>query len=139
SAGWLAMVIDTVVPAVDKVSDVSSRLEEILKFSLDDASEIQDTLTDPGAIELLRQFSAALDLDSTLTTAQFRAIAGTLKDSTKRKGKALFHPIRAALTMKSSGPELDKLIPLIEGAAKYGLHQVSGCSQRVKAFLQRYG
>lgn len=37
----------------------------------------------------------------------------TLKDSTGRKGKALFHPLRAALTGQDSGPEMAKLLPLL--------------------------
>ena len=48
-------------------------------------------------------------------------------------------PLRAALTAKSSGPELDKLIPLIEMAARLGIHGVLSCKDRVKAFLARYG
>jgi len=66
-------------------------------------------------------------------------MVGSLKEATKRKGKQLFHPLRAALTAKSSGPELDKLIPLIEMAARLGIHGVLSCKDRVKAFLARYG
>jgi glutamyl-tRNA synthetase len=90
-------------------------------------------------MDLLRQFSAELQSGTSLTTAEFRTIAGALKDATKRKGKQLFHPIRAALTMKSSGPELDKLIPMIEFAAQLKLHDVASCRDRAKAFLERYG
>ena len=36
-----------------------------------------------------------------------------LKASTGRKGRALFHPLREALTGKDSGPELAALLPLI--------------------------
>ena len=136
---WLAMISDTIVPAVDKISEVPDRLAQILAFPLDDSSDIQDTLTDPGAIQMLRLFQTELDTHEQLTTAQFREIAGKLKDSSKRKGKQLFHPIRAALTMKSSGPELDKLIPLIETASKFNLHGVARCRDRVKEFLVRYG
>ncbi len=136
---WMAMVMDTVVPTVDKVSEIPDRLTQMLEFSLEDSSDIQDTLGDSGAIEMLRQFLAELDSRDQLTTAQFREIAGKLKESSKRKGKQLFHPVRAALTMKSSGPELDKLIPLIETAAKYDLHHVARCRDRVRDFLVRYG
>lgn len=34
-----------------------------------------------------------------------------------RKGKALFHPLRLALTARETGPEMAKLLPLI-GRAK---------------------
>ena len=38
---------------------------------------------------------------------------GAIKEKTGRKGKALFHPLRLALTGKESGPELAQLLPLI--------------------------
>ncbi len=38
---------------------------------------------------------------------------GAIKDKTGRKGKALFHPLRLALTAQESGPELAQLLPLI--------------------------
>jgi glutamyl-tRNA synthetase len=40
-----------------------------------------------------------------------------IKETTGLKGKALFHPLRLALTGQDSGPELAKLLPLI-GRAK---------------------
>jgi glutamyl-tRNA synthetase len=42
---------------------------------------------------------------------------GTLKSITGRKGRALFHPLRLALTGRENGPELAALLPLI-GKAK---------------------
>jgi glutamyl-tRNA synthetase len=42
---------------------------------------------------------------------------GAVKQATGLKGKALFHPLRLALTGRESGPELAKLLPLI-GRAK---------------------
>ncbi len=47
-----------------------------------------------------------------------------LKQATGLKGKALFHPLRLALTGHESGPELAKLLPLI-GRAK-ALARLSG-------------
>ena len=36
-----------------------------------------------------------------------------LKEATGKKGKALFHPLRLALTGRDQGPELAVLLPLI--------------------------
>jgi glutamyl-tRNA synthetase len=36
-----------------------------------------------------------------------------LKQSTGRKGKSLFRPLRLALTAREEGPELKALLPLI--------------------------
>lgn len=43
----------------------------------------------------------------------FRAWAGAVKDATGRKGRALFMPLRLALTGLDHGPELAPLLPLI--------------------------
>ena len=42
---------------------------------------------------------------------------GALSAATQRKGRALFHPLRLALTARETGPEMAKLLPLI-GRAK---------------------
>jgi glutamyl-tRNA synthetase len=36
-----------------------------------------------------------------------------LKATTGRKGRALFHPLRVALTGREAGPEMKTLLPLI--------------------------
>jgi len=41
------------------------------------------------------------------------AWTGAVASATGRKGKALYHPLRLALTAREHGPELKKLLPLI--------------------------
>jgi glutamyl-tRNA synthetase len=41
------------------------------------------------------------------------ALTAALKAGTGRKGKALFHPLRLALTGRESGPDMHALLPLI--------------------------
>jgi len=43
----------------------------------------------------------------------FKALAATVKQDTGLSGKALFQPLRAALTGELDGPEMVKLLPLI--------------------------
>ena len=40
-------------------------------------------------------------------------LVARLKETTGRAGKALFHPLRRALTGRDSGPEMAALLPLI--------------------------
>jgi glutamyl-tRNA synthetase len=49
--------------------------------------------------------------------ASWTAWTGAVKAQTGRKGRALFHPLRLALTARADGPELAALLPLI-GRAK---------------------
>ena len=43
----------------------------------------------------------------------YSALTSALKAATGRKGKALFHPLRLALTGRDSGPDMHALLPLI--------------------------
>jgi glutamyl-tRNA synthetase len=66
-------------------------------------AETQDFLA--GAAEV----AAALDWSAD----PWRTLTGLLKDTTGRKGKALFLPLRQALTGMDHGPEMAALLPLI--------------------------
>ena len=51
------------------------------------------------------------------TEATWKEWTGAVSAATKRKGRALFHPLRLALTARETGPEMARLLPLI-GRAK---------------------
>ncbi len=55
------------------------------------------------------------------------ALTAALKEATGRKGKALFLPLRQALTGMDHGPDMGELLPLIgEATARERLRQASG-------------
>ena len=51
------------------------------------------------------------------TEETWKEWTGAVSAATQHKGRALFHPLRLALTARESGPEMAKLLPLI-GRAK---------------------
>ena len=53
------------------------------------------------------------------TEATWKEWTGAVSSATGRKGRALFHPLRLALTARETGPEMARLLPLI-GRAKAG-------------------
>ena len=71
---------------------------------------------------------------------RFRAAANEVRGLTGQKGKALFHPIRLALTGRSEGPELDLAVPAIDRGAELGpgsgLPTMIGCRERAAAFRE---
>ena len=139
---WVRIVINTLIAGVDVVPEIATALGEVLSFPVNEESQAVDcieTAQDAGAIDLLRRFETELEKRDHLTVEDFHAIVGELKRSTGRKGRALFHPMRVGLTARSSGPELDKLIPLVETGARLGVRGVISCRARVAAFLNRYG
>jgi glutamyl-tRNA synthetase len=71
--------------------------------------EIEPVVEDP---DFLAQAAACLPAAPWDETT-WGAWTGALKTATGRKGRALFHPLRLALTGCESGPELAALLPLI--------------------------
>jgi glutamyl-tRNA synthetase len=61
--------------------------------------------------------AAALVPDDPLTDESWSAFIERVKAETGAKGKALFHPLRVALTGREKGPEMAAIFPLI-GAAR---------------------
>ena len=72
---------------------------------------------------------------SPMTPERFKAIVNEVKEKTGAKGKELFHPIRIVITGSHSGPEFDKLIPILEeGSALELPTHVMNVRERVDAF-----
>ena len=64
---------------------------------------------DRAFLDSAAEVAATLDWSSD----PWHALTGALKDATGRKGRALFHPLRRALTGRDSGPDMAALLPLI--------------------------
>lgn len=73
------------------------------------AGEIQPSLEDGDVLAAARETLPEEPWDE----ATFTRWTASLKERTDRKGKALFHPLRLALTGREQGPELAALLPLI--------------------------
>jgi glutamyl-tRNA synthetase/nondiscriminating glutamyl-tRNA synthetase len=75
-----------------------------------------------------------------MTPERFKAIMNEVKAKTGAKGKDLFHPVRTVLTGSHSGPEFDKLIPILEEGSKLAVPQhVMSVGERLAAFRAAKG
>jgi glutamyl/glutaminyl-tRNA synthetase len=82
---------------------------------------------------VLQSFSTKLSAEpEPIEAARFKALIKEVQKETGIKGPALFHPIRILLTGAQSGPEFDKLVPLMEEGAKLRLSL--SVKQRVAAW-----
>jgi glutamyl-tRNA synthetase/nondiscriminating glutamyl-tRNA synthetase len=136
-------VLPMVTGAVDRLADVPARVASVFTYpegeSLEAAAEalVADTPEARGVVTALAQ---ALSGHARLTRETYREVAQAVRQHTGVKGRALFHTIRVALTGCESGPELDLLIPAIEGAAeagpRSGVAAVDGCRERAMRFHQ---
>jgi len=82
-----------------------------------EAADWWQVVTGPVAQSALdadeRNYLAAAAETLSQTGADWAALTSALKEATGRKGKALFLPLRRALTGHDHGPEMAALLPLI--------------------------
>ena len=118
---YLASLVPLFNASVDRLEQVPARLRQLFYFS--SAAALEDaTIRGEAAEGPARQVIEALadQLQSApplLDKRAFRDIADRVKQKTGQKGRALFHPIRIALTGAADGPELDLLVPAMERGA----------------------
>ncbi len=67
----------------------------------------------------------------------FKAWMNEIKDATGVRGQELFHPVRIAITGAHSGPDFDKLIPVIEEGAALNIG-VRSIRDRIDSFVGAY-
>ncbi|MFN3973205.1 MAG: glutamate--tRNA ligase [Gemmobacter sp.] len=78
-----------------------------------------EPLVDPEDREFVAQAMALLP-PRPWTAATWGAWTGAVKAATGRKGKALFHPLRRALTGRDAGPEMADVMPLLQTVRNAG-------------------
>jgi glutamyl-tRNA synthetase/nondiscriminating glutamyl-tRNA synthetase len=110
--GYLETLLPMAVGSVDRVEEIPERLTCIFRWDVTQATRLVQAEADGPAV--IRAFAAEIEDAGPLDREKFRAAAARVRERTGRKGAALFHPIRVALTGEPSGPELDLAIPAID-------------------------
>jgi glutamyl-tRNA synthetase len=141
---YLARVVPLAAASIDRLEQVPVRLRFLFDYSaeraLDDAA-IRAEVSEQGAgavvIALAQELRSA---DRLRDRDAFRAAAARVRERTGQKGKALFHPIRLALTGESEGLELDLAVPAIEAGAELGaasgIRTIAGVRERAASFAR---
>jgi glutamyl-tRNA synthetase/nondiscriminating glutamyl-tRNA synthetase len=135
---WLERVLDAVLKNIRSLDQLAEAAHVILDFDAAVAIAGQDgqtLLADSGAVDVLKAFIPKVLAEGALRYERFREFAKAVQKETGKKGKDLFHPIRMALTGASSGPELEKLIPIFEEGGKLPLaHHIRSVAERLREF-----
>jgi len=149
-AGWVSDLVDgdltyleSVIPiaaaSVDRLEQIPARLSFLFDYSavrsLQNGSIAQEAHESAAVIEsLARELETSAPL---LDRDAFRAMAKRVQQSSGAKGKALFHPIRLALTGEAEGIELDLAVPAIERGAQLsqsGIRRIVSAGKRAAEF-----
>jgi nondiscriminating glutamyl-tRNA synthetase len=146
--GWLRRVVELLAPSVDRLEQLPERASLIFQYDAKAALTAPDNaevLAWPHTDAVLARFTFKILEDESaregkLTPEQFKKIVNEVKAETAAKGKELFHPIRIVVTGSHSGPEFDKLIPILEEGSRLPLpRHVLNVHQRVEEFAKARG
>jgi len=142
---WFLKVLELRLPAVDRLDQLPERASLIFNYDANAALADPDNaevLNWPHTDAVISRFTfKILENESAragkLTPEEFRAIVNHVKAETGTKGKELFHPVRLMITGSHSGPDFDKLIPILEAGSQLQLpRHVMSVFERVQAFAK---
>ena len=141
AADYIASLLPMAVGSVDRLEEIPDRVRFLFDFDAANAltrPEVADVLHEPGARDVIGALADELAGAGRLDKDSFRAAANRVKQRTGQKARALFHPIRIALTGHSGGPELDLAVPAIDRGAELapsaGIAAIVGNRERARAF-----
>jgi len=140
---FLASAMAMATSSVDRLDQVPARLALLFEYSAERAladAQVRDEMKEARARAVVTALAEELASAPRLDRETFRAVAAHVKARTGDKGRALFHPIRVALTGRAEGPELDLAVPAIDRGADLprsaGVPPILGCRERAAAFLR---
>jgi nondiscriminating glutamyl-tRNA synthetase len=140
---FVSLVLPMAVGSVDRLDEVADRVKFLFEFDPAAAMakpEVVEVIETPGAKDVILGFAEELRIAGRLDRESFRAAANRVKQKSGQKGRALFHPIRVALTGEAGGPELDIAVPAIDRGAELpptsGVAVILGCRERAEMFAR---
>jgi nondiscriminating glutamyl-tRNA synthetase len=140
---WIENLVELLAPYLDRLDQLPERAASIFHYDAGAAIVAEDNrelLTSEIGQKVIanfaRQIQQAAQNNGALTPEHFKQIMNTVKSETGAKGRELFHPVRIVLTGSHSGPDFDKLIPILEQGSALSLPtHVMSVQQRVQAFM----
>jgi glutamyl-tRNA synthetase/nondiscriminating glutamyl-tRNA synthetase len=136
--GWFARLLALLVPSVDHLDQLPAKAAPLFAFDPEGARANEENvaiLAADSARTVLAEMADRIRAHSGPVTPEvFKAWMNEVKAAAGVKGKELFHPVRVALTGSHSGPEFDKLIPLIEEGSALGLG-IPSVRARIESFV----
>jgi glutamyl-tRNA synthetase/nondiscriminating glutamyl-tRNA synthetase len=145
---WFERLLELLAPSVDRLDQLPERASLIFQYDPQAALASPDNaevLAWPHTDAVIARFAAKVLEDESAKAAQltpecFKQIVNEVKAETGAKGKELFHPIRLVVTGSHSGPEFDKLIPILEEGRRLNLpRHVLSVWERVEEFAKARG
>ncbi len=134
---WFTRLVELFAPKIDHLDQLREKAQFIWGFDADQArteKENAEVLASDSSWLVLGELATYVRAhQDAVTSAVFKDWMNEIKSATGVKGKDLFHPVRISLTGSHSGPEFDRLLPLIEHGAMLDIG-VPSVRERVERF-----
>ena len=131
------------VGSVDRLEEMPDRVKFVFAFDPEASlarPDVAEVMQEAGARDVVTARAEELRDAGRLDREAFRAAAMRVRQRTGQKGRALFHPIRVALTGEGGGPELDLAVPAIDRGAELpsdaGIAPIVGARERAEEFAR---
>jgi nondiscriminating glutamyl-tRNA synthetase len=138
SLEFVTSLLPMAVGSVDRLEEIPDRVETVFRW--DAATAAAMTAAEPDGVQAVAAFSREVAEAGPLDRETFRAAATRARQATGLKGRALFHPVRVALTAADSGPELDLAVPAIDRGAALGADSgvapIVSCANRLARVVE---
>lgn len=119
--GWLARAAELLGPHAGDRESLAEMLSLIFHYdaaALLKGQASQDVLARSGAREVIRELANRLLEGGDVDSDRFKEIIDSMKLAVPYRSRALFQPIRLALAGRAGEGELDRVILLLDEAAK---------------------
>ena len=140
---WWGRLLDLVRIGCRRLDELPAAVAPIVEPDLAavfDDQELLGAVSGEPASAVLAGFISASNAGELRSEDGYRAAAKRISASTGAKGRELFHPLRVATSGRESGPELARMIPIIEeGAMLGGALAVDSIAARIQHVVRGVG
>jgi glutamyl-tRNA synthetase len=138
--GWWGRLLDLVRKGCRRLDELAAAVAPIVEPDLGAVlkdPELRSAVSGELAVAVLAAFTSASNAGELRSDDGYRAAAKRVSAATGAKGRELFHPLRVAISAQDSGPELARMIPVIEeGAGLGGPVTVDSVAARIQSVLR---
>lgn len=110
---WLGRVVELIKNDLITLADVGSHIDIFFDDKCILSAEAKQVLEKEGALLVVQAFAEYLQTQAAHAAEIYPAAIKYVKEKNGVKGKDLFMPIRAALTGRVHGPELDRVFAIL--------------------------
>lgn len=141
-AAFVADVTVAAAASIDRLDQVPDRVRFLFAYDAVralEASSVRAEAMEPASRMVVAAWIDEISVGERMVDKdRFRTVAARVRARTGQKGRALFHPLRLAVTGAAEGMELDVAVPLMERGAllteETGVARIQGVRERLGAW-----